>query len=300
MRTLQFWAFLFGALACMSVGLEVERVRELLPKATGATPAVEAARRSEAAPAVAATTKDAPKVGVDAAIDWGSWVRMLPLELPVSWEPLRTREVWERMAPTSLGWFEALGGEQIHDGVWKSVFLPTLRTPPAVWLTLLALLSLLLARLRTGQQVPSPGGLRTVIRLSALGVAALGFITLGADLYRSGGAWQTRSIVELWALLDPSSLERFGASPWISGVLAWPAWLGLALLGGVAAYLTRPRPDLVMYPYPPPGNTGPIRFIDVSRTLSYLDSMRSWPRGRRGRGRGEIEESEAVDPRHLG
>ncbi len=335
MRTLQFWAFFLAALASMSLGLEVERLQAAGAGSLASSDSIDPSESSATASLVRAGSKavpDAPGarnpaprslgsprslasdgagadgdatsaaaappgVGAAAGIDWGQWARALPMAFPPSWQPLSTRELWSMMSPGSRAWFESAGRAQIHETVWVSGVLPVLASPPAIWLAALSVLVFLAARMRAGQQVPTPAGVRSFVRFGALVLAGIGFATLGADLFRAGGEWETRSLLELWSSLHPQSLLEWGQATWLSNLLDWPAWLGLAGVGGGLAYLTRPRPDLVMYAVPQAA-VGPARFVDVSRTLAYLDSLRSWPpRGRRRRD--AIPDRELADPRHF-
>lgn len=268
MRVFRIWAYVFAALASMSVGVEVERFlsAEQTPvqaPASSLLPEVSGAEKSASTPSMFSQALD--------------------------WEPLSTRALWEALSPGTLEWFETVGPEQVHDGVWNSAVVPLLGWPPAFWLAALSIVSFLLARLRSGQQLPSPGGLRSGVRWIGLLLAGVGFGVIGADLYQTGGAWDPRPLGDLWKSVHPDSFAAWQQDFWFEDALGWPAWIVLVGVGALLAFLARPRPSVLMYPYPP--GVVPARGVDLSRTLAYLDSVRSWPPGSRKRARVEASET---------
>ena len=248
MRILRFWAYVFAALASVSLGVEAERFW------TAESVEVEA----EAIPGV----RTRPSQTLQALSEW---------------QPLSTEALWQQIEPTSLDWLQTAGPEYVHENVWSTVFVTLLELPPAAWLGGIALVLLVLARLRVGQPLPSPGGLRSLVRVGGLALAGVGFGLVGADLFQAAGAWAPRPVEALWSAVDAGSLEGWGRESFLAATLQWPAWLALVALGSVLAFLARPRMGLAMYPYLPPGTVVRPRYIDLTRTKAYLDSMRSWP-----------------------
>jgi hypothetical protein len=190
-----------------------------------------------------------------------------------------TAALWESKYPEGYAWASEVGRTHMHEGVWDTFASSVLGWPPFALLGALAASIFVLARLSAPSSVPTIGGLRTVARSAGVLCTGAALLLIGAGAVTEAESGYT--VGQVWQLVHPESVATVQMPALLDGLLEWPAWVPVMVLGIVLLLVPQRKalpagPTFILHAPMTAAAVPEERRVpaDMKRTLEYLESLR--------------------------